>query len=110
MSGVIPPELGDLNALLYTYLDNNALVGPVPVELMNLTSLLNDSSDFCNNQLYTSVTALSSFLDAKQIGGNWASCQIVPVPTIPSTGILILCMLLAGSALWAVRRSETAAG
>jgi cysteine-rich repeat protein len=81
LSGVIPPELGSLSALLYTYLDGNALVGPVPVELMDLVGLLDNKSDFCNNHLYSNDPGLSSFLDTKQIGGDWASCQVIPEPT-----------------------------
>jgi len=110
LSGVIPPELGNLSALLYTYLDDNALVGPVPVELMDLVNLQNGKSNFCNNSLYTSDAALSSFLDAKQIGGNWAACQAVAVPAISGDGVPLLCMLLLGSALWSTRRSEAGAG
>jgi len=97
--GSIPPELGKLDALLYTYLDNNALIGPVPVELTDLTSLLDGSSDFCNNKLYTNDSALSSFLDTKQIGGDWEGCQTASLPTLPAAGMLVLCILLAGSAL-----------
>jgi Leucine-rich repeat (LRR) protein len=110
LSGRIPPELGDLGVLLFTYLDDNALVGPVPVDLMDLTSLLDDTSDFCNNHLFTSDSALSSFLDTKQIGGDWESCQTAPVPAVPNAGMLVLLVLLAGSALWAVGRTETTAG
>ena len=82
----------------------------MPVELMDLTGLLDNRSDLCNNHLYSNDPALSSFLDAKQIGGDWAGCQIAPVPTIPSAGIGLLCALLAGSACWAVRRLAPAAG
>jgi hypothetical protein len=100
--------LGDLGSLRFTYLDDNALVGPLPVELMDLTSLLDDSSDFCNNHLYTNDPALSSFLDTKQIGGDWESCQTAPVPAVPEAGTAMLCVLLAGSALWALGRTEIA--
>jgi hypothetical protein len=110
LSGTIPPQLGNLSALQYLYLNGNALVGPVPVELMNLTSLLDDWSNFCDNHLYTDDPALSSFLDSKQIGGDWESCQTAaPLPAISNGGLLVLCMLLAGSALWIGARCETAA-
>jgi hypothetical protein len=33
-----------------------------------------------------------------------------PVPAVPKAGMLVLCVLLAGSALWAVGRTETTAG
>jgi hypothetical protein len=110
LSGSIPPQLGNLSVLQYLYLNGNALVGPVPIEMMNLSSLLDDWSNFCDNHLYTDDAALSSFLDTKQIGGDWASCQTAaPVPAISNAGLLVLCTLLAGSALWAVGRSERAA-
>jgi Leucine-rich repeat (LRR) protein len=109
LSGVIPRQLGNLDSLLYTYLDHNALTGPVPEELLSLTTLLNGRSNFCNNSLYTSNSTLSDFLDTKQIGGDWVSCQVGAVPTISNVGILVLCMLLAGSALWALGRSKIAA-
>ncbi|HEX9814955.1 MAG TPA: hypothetical protein VGB31_08430 [Myxococcota bacterium] len=50
------------------------------------------------------------FLDAKQIGGDWAGCQTVSVPTILDAGIIVLCVLLTGSALWALGRSEITPG
>ena len=92
-------------------MNGNALVGPVPVELMNLSSLLDDWSNFCDNHLYSDDSALSSFLDTKQIGGDWQSCQTAPpVPALPAAGMWVLCVLLVGSALWAVGRTETTAG
>lgn len=33
-----------------------------------------------------------------------------PVPAVPNAGMLVLCALLVGSALWAAGRTETAAG
>jgi Leucine-rich repeat (LRR) protein len=109
LSGLIPRQLGNLDSLLYTYLDHNALSGPVPVELLSLTTLLNDRSNFCNNSLYTSSSTLSDFLDTKQIGGDWVSCQVGAVPTMSKTGILVMCALLAGSALWMLGRSKIVA-
>jgi hypothetical protein len=60
--------------------------------MMDLTSLRDHSSDFCNNHLCTSDSALSSFLDTKQIGGDWESCQtsIPPVPSISFGGLALL--------------------
>ena len=110
LTGSIPWQLGSMTALQYLLLSDNALVGPLPVELMDLVGLLDNESNFCNNHLYSNVPALSSFLDTKQIGGDWASCQVAPpVPAIPNAGLLLLCVLLAGSALWAVGRSEITA-
>jgi hypothetical protein len=112
LTGSIPPELGYLGVLLNIYLNDNELVGPVPVEMMDLTSLLDDRSNFCNNHLYTNDAALSSFLDTKQKGGDWQSCQTpyTPVPAVPNAGMLLLFALLAGSALWAVGRTATTTG
>ena len=75
LTGVIPPELGNLENLQYLYLHHNQLTGPIPVELMNLTSLLDNESDFCDNYLYTNNTSLRDFLNTKQRGGDWESCQ-----------------------------------
>ena len=76
---------------------------------MDLTGLLDNRSDFCGNHLYSNDSALSSFLDTKQIGGDWASCQVAPVPTLPVAGIGVLCALLAGCACWTVGRLAIAA-
>ncbi|CAN0358934.1 unnamed protein product, partial [Scytosiphon promiscuus] len=38
-TGPIPPELGNLAALQYLYLENNELSGPIPPELGSLSNL-----------------------------------------------------------------------
>jgi len=76
LTGSIPPELGSFIYLQYLLLNNNQLNGSLPIELMNLTSLYDYQSDFCNNYLYTDNAALRDFLNTKQIGGDWESCQL----------------------------------
>jgi hypothetical protein len=87
--------------------NDNQLTGSLPLELMNLTALLDDTGvDLCNNTVYTENAALRDFLDTKQIGGDWESCQAFPVPIFSERGMIVLLVLLAGSALWVVRRAE----
>jgi hypothetical protein len=50
---------------------------PIPASLQNLISLVDNSSDFRNNSLYTLDNDLRLFLNAKQIGGDWESFQIL---------------------------------
>ena len=83
LTGVIPSELGNLSSLRSLLLHDNQLTGPVPSELINLTSLLDNQSDFCSNHLYTFDPTLISFLNAKQIDGDWQSTQTGgPVPDV----------------------------
>ena len=42
---------------------------------MNLTNLSDNDSDICDNHLFTDNEALRDFLNSKQIGGDWESCQ-----------------------------------
>ena len=39
LTGVIPPEIGNLTNLTYLRLDDNQLTGPIPPEIGNLTNL-----------------------------------------------------------------------
>ena len=82
LTGSIPAELGNLINLHYLLLYDNELDGPIPVELENLTSLVDDSSNFCSNHLYTSDSTLRDFLNSKQVGGDWESCQTFSVPDL----------------------------
>lgn len=85
LSGSIPSQLGDLANLQYLYLDNNQLNGPVPATFIQLTSLANRGSDFSYNALYTSDSALNSFLDNKQWRGDWSATQTVAPTNITAT-------------------------
>jgi len=51
-------------------------MGKFPNELMSLINL--EELNICNNHLYTNDPDLRDFLNAKQIGGNWESCQTPP--------------------------------
>ena len=108
LTGVIPPELGNLENLQYLYLHHNQLIGPIPVELMNLTCLLDNESDFCDNYLYTNNTSLRDFLNTKQRGGDWESCQnsLESIPTMNEQGLIVFLSFLIGSALWVMRRKR----
>ena len=75
LSGAIPAEIGNLSTLGGILLNNNQLSGEIPSSFIYLTNLLDDTSDFCNNSLYTNNTALRDFLNDKQVGGDWESCQ-----------------------------------
>jgi Leucine-rich repeat (LRR) protein len=88
LTGTIPSEVGNLTNLEELLLNANQLVGPIPDELMELTSLIDNESNFCNNYLYTNNAALRDFLNTKQLGGDWESCQNLPepVPDIKANG------------------------
>ena len=89
LTGAIPAELGGLLSLVYLFLNDNELRGRIPAELMNLTSLQNNSSDICGNHLFTNNEALRGFLNSKQIGGDWESCQSPPF-SFYNPGVLLL--------------------
>ncbi len=82
VSGVLPSTLGNLTALKRIDVSHNLFAGPVPSSLMNLTNLTNSNSDFRWNNLFTTDSALRTFLNTKQIGGNWVSYQSGPVPDV----------------------------
>jgi Leucine-rich repeat (LRR) protein len=83
LTGPIPTELGSLTALVRIRLNNNNLAGAIPTELKNLTSLWDDYSDFRWNHLCSSDPDLRSFLNSKQIDGDWESYQTGgPVPDV----------------------------
>ena len=73
--GSIPAELGNLTSLRYLFLNDNELSGPIPTTLTNLTRLVDHQSDIRGNALYTTDDTLAAFLHTKQIGGDWESTQ-----------------------------------
>jgi len=70
-------------------LANNRLAGRIPSELINLTSLVDNLSDFRGNSMYSENLALSDFLNLKQVGCDWESYQ-TPVSSKIFPGISIL--------------------
>ncbi len=97
LTGTIPRELGNLANLEYLYLNNNQLTGAIPAEFMNLTNLLYRKSDFRFNFLHTSDPDLRSFLNSRQIGGDWESTQNIKVngSVLDKSGTLLCAMVLA---------------
>ena len=77
LTGVLPPELGNLSGLGHAYLQGNALEGPVPSELANLNELDHHNTDLRWNRLWTDDASLRSFLNSKQVGGDWESTQTI---------------------------------
>ena len=62
LSGIIPPELGDLNTLEILWLDNNNLSGAIPTELSKLSNLrqLDLRSNKLSGEIPTEVGNLTS--------------------------------------------------
>ncbi len=73
LSGPIPPELGNLAKLEFLELNDNQLSGQIPLELAQLTNLI--AIDLRNNRLFTDDEALRTFLNSKQVDGDWESTQ-----------------------------------
>jgi hypothetical protein len=66
-------------------------MGPIPLELMNLENLEDNESDFRYNHLYTTDDALRTFLNSKQIDGDWESYQTPPfTKAVPGIPLLLL--------------------
>ena len=74
LSGPIPAELGNLPSLQYLILFGNQLSGPVPATLMQLGKIHNIILN--HNALFTSNSALDSFLDSKS-NIDWSTTQTV---------------------------------
>ncbi len=86
LSGSIPPELGNLTSLQWVSLFGNMLSGSVPSALTNLTSLPSGSAEIRWNALYSTDPALTSFLNAKQSGGDWQSTQTIAPANLSTSG------------------------
>jgi len=87
LTGNIPSQLGSLNNLQRLFLNGNQLSGPIPGSLINLASLVNNNNDFRWNALYTDDDTLRTFLNSKQLGGDWKSTQtIAPADLSVDTG------------------------
>ncbi|MCP4711620.1 MAG: hypothetical protein GY869_23625, partial [Planctomycetes bacterium] len=85
LTGNIPPELGNIPSLYNLYLNDNFLVGPVPTSITDFVSLGDGVCNFCGNYLYTDDGAVRDFLNQKQSGGDWESCQNRTPPTVTTT-------------------------
>lgn len=85
LSGSIPPELGNLANLKHLYFSSNQLIGSIPSNLTNLTNLVNGSSDFKWNALYTNDDILRKFLDSKEYDGDWESTQTIAPSDVTAT-------------------------
>ena len=78
-TGGIPAELGNLANSQVLRLDKNKLTGRIPVELMDMTSLL--SLNICDNNLCATDPELRDFPDNLQ--PDWEDCQTRPMPWVP---------------------------
>jgi Leucine-rich repeat (LRR) protein len=86
LSGSIPAQLGNLISLQDIYLRSNQLSGSIPSALTNLTSLTSGNVDIRWNALYSTDPALTSFLNAKQGGGDWQSTQTIAPANLSTSG------------------------
>lgn len=83
LSGAIPAELGNPNSLADLNLSSNMLSGPIPASLGDLDYL--SDLDLRWNKLHTPDSALDTFLDARQVGGDWSLTQTVPPVNVTIT-------------------------
>jgi len=78
LDGSIPPQLGDLSELAYLFLDSNQLSGSIPADLRDLWMLVDeDGLDIRWNALHSDDANLISWVNGKQVGGNWQGTQTV---------------------------------
>ena len=84
LSGSIPPELGDLDALVQLYLSFNSLTGSIPKELGNLTNLTTLS--LIDNQLTGSIPAELTALNLTTLelsGNSFTGCIPLALQNVP---------------------------
>jgi len=75
ISGKLPDSIGAFEKIKYLNIRSNLFSGKIPDSLLNLTDLLENSSDFRYNALYSNNDTLKNFLNTKQIDSNWQSTQ-----------------------------------
>ncbi len=75
LSGGIPPELGNLSSLKHFDFRANQLEGAIPSAITNLNEL--SLCDIKWNALFTDDEAVRTFLEKKQIGGQWENTQTI---------------------------------
>ncbi len=76
-SGPIPREFGELTALQYLGVSFNKLEGPIPSEITRMTGLVDHSSDFAYNALYSNDPAVRAFVNLKHGDGDFEATQTV---------------------------------
>jgi len=75
LEGKIPASIENLSELQIVSARTNSLSGQIPKELLNLVRLGDKQSDFRGNCLWTTDSDIRSFLNSKQIGGEWEGSQ-----------------------------------
>jgi hypothetical protein len=80
LTGHIPPELGTLVRMGKLKLCGNALAGEIPktLEAMDTPTRRVQSIDIRWNALHTVDAALGTFLESKEVDGDWSATQTVP--------------------------------
>ena len=84
LSGSIPAEIGDLDALVQLYLSFNSLTGSIPKELGNLTNLTTLS--LIDNQLTGSIPAELTALNLTTLelsGNSFTGCIPLALQNVP---------------------------
>ncbi len=78
LEGPIPRALGNLTSLTLLNLRGNRLTGKLPNQLYSLVNLLpQEGLDLRWNAVFTDNHHLQTFLNAKQIGGDWEGTQTI---------------------------------
>ncbi len=116
IEGAIPTEFGNLTQLQILNLYGNKLTGPIPTSLTNLTALLPGSTDLGYNALFTSDTALATFLSTKD--PDWEATQTIAPAEVTATSLDSAVILVSwlpisytgGLGSYGVWISETAGG
>ena len=83
--GEIPTQMGSMTALQNLALFSNKLQGPVPTSLANLTNLSTSETAIGFNALFSSNSALTTFLNTKD--PDWAATQTVAPTGVTATSL-----------------------